>query len=132
MTLGECINNFLNEHDMSMRKFASLVGVSHAYISNIVNGKTSRGDSPTPTITVYRNIASAMGIDVNTLISMVDDEIAWGNNKTATMSDGYDEKHRIVNEMFDLCSSEDQDLVIDFLRRLSHGQSIPDAPKGSD
>lgn len=77
MKLGECINNYLNEHEMSMRKFATLAGVSHAYISYLINGKTSKGDVPVPTINVYRGIAKAMGIDVNTLISMVDDEIAW-------------------------------------------------------
>ena len=82
MTLGECINNYLNEHNMSMRKFASVAEISHAYISNIVNGKTSRGNVPVPSIDVYRSIAKAMGIDVNTLISMVDDEIAWGEQKT--------------------------------------------------
>lgn len=81
MTLGECINNYLNEHKMSMRKFASLAGVSHAYISNIVNGKTSRGNNPVPSIDVYRGVAKAMGISVETLISMVDDKIAWGERK---------------------------------------------------
>ena len=97
MTLGECINNYLNEHDMSMRKFASAVGISHAYISNIVNEKTSRGDNPTPSITVYKKIASAMGIDVNTLIAMVDDEIAWGEQKEpATNSDGLDDDSIII------------------------------------
>lgn len=85
MTLGECINDYLNEHNMSMRKFAQLAGVTHAYISNIVNGKTSRGKEPAPTITVYRGIANAMGIDVNTLISMVDDnKIAWSEQKAPT------------------------------------------------
>jgi transcriptional regulator with XRE-family HTH domain len=43
MTLGEYVNNYINEHDMSIRKFASLAGVSHSYISNIINGKTARG-----------------------------------------------------------------------------------------
>lgn len=89
MTLGECINSYLNEHEMSMRKFASLAGVTHAYISNIVNGKTSRGNSPVPSLTVYRGIAQAMGMDVNTLISIIDDDIAWGNKTPTTESDGH-------------------------------------------
>jgi len=125
MTLGECINNYLNEHKMSMRRFASTVGVSHAYISNIVNEKTSRGDNPTPSITVYKKIASAMGMDVNTLIAMVDDEIAWGESKEpATNSDGYDEKHKEFNELLDLCDPAEQDIVIDFLKTLVHRRSV--------
>lgn len=91
MTLGECINNYINEHDLSMRKFATLSGVSHAYISNIVNRKTSRGNDPVPSIKVYRGVAKAMGIDVNTLISLVDDEIAWGEEKPVTLGDGQEE-----------------------------------------
>ena len=84
MTLGECINDYLNEHNMSMRKFAQLAGVTHAYISNIVNNKTSRGKAPTPTLSVYRGIASAMGLEVNDLISMLDGGIEWGEQKTPT------------------------------------------------
>lgn len=87
MTLGECINNYLNEHNMSMRTFAAAAGVSHTYISYIINGKTSRGDVPVPSIDKYRSIAKAMGIDVNELIAMVDDNIAWENNQTADDDD---------------------------------------------
>ena len=104
MTLGECINNYLNEHKMSMRKFATLSGVSHAYISNIVNGKTSRGNSPVPSIDVYRGVAKAMGIDVQTLIAMVDDEIAWGEQKkkpATTKGDGSEEKYEEIRQIFD-------------------------------
>lgn len=98
MTLGECINNYMNEHDLSMRKFAALSGVSHAYISNIVNRKTSRGNDPVPSIDVYRGVAKAMGIDVETLISMVDDKIAWGDQKKkpATLSDGQEENEETL------------------------------------
>lgn len=77
MTLGECINQYLTEKNMSMRTFAALAGVSHSYVSYIVNGKTSRGDQPVPTIDKYRAFAKAMGIDVNQLIAMVDDSIGW-------------------------------------------------------
>lgn len=109
MTLGEYINQYLIEHDMSMRKFASLANVSHAYISNIVNGKTSRGNSPSPTIVIYRQIASAMGMDANTLLSMIDDQVAWGDkNKTVTHGDG---KYGTIIDLSKL--SEDQRKAIE-------------------
>lgn len=78
MTLGECINRYLVEHNMSMRTFASLAGVSHTYISYLVNGKTPRGSEMIPTIDKYEAIARAMGMDVNSLLDIVNDRIAWG------------------------------------------------------
>lgn len=101
MTLGECINNYMREHDLSMRKFASLSGVSHAYISNIVNEKTSRGNAPVPSIEVYRGVANAMGIDVETLISMVDDKIAWGDQKKKPVTHG-DGQEEIDENLLDI------------------------------
>ena len=80
MKLGECIKAYLDEHDMSIRQFARSCGYAHTYIYYIIDGKTPRGKAPVPSIDFYRAVAKAMGMDVNTLISLVDDEIAWGEN----------------------------------------------------
>lgn len=110
MKLGECINNYLNEHNLSMRKFADLAGVSHAYISNLVNGKNSRGKASVPTLTVYAGIAKAMGIDVNDLIDMVDDKIAWGEQKNpATDGDGLSEKYEEIKSIMDQLNQENSE-----------------------
>ena len=129
MTLGECINSYINEHDgMSMRKFATLANVSHAYISNIVNGKTSRGNNPVPSIDVYRGIAKAMGIDVNTLISMVDDKIAWGEQKNPATIIGdeilEDDIHTIkeCTDIMRTLNAENQKFALDFLKKLASSQ----------
>ena len=60
MTLGQCINQYLIEHDISMRKFAADAELSHTYISNIINGKTSRGNKPSLTLPIYRKIAKLL------------------------------------------------------------------------
>lgn len=116
MTLSECIRKYLDEHDgMSLRKFAALAGTSHVYMANIVNEKTSRGNNPTPSITVYKGIAKAMGIDVGTLFDMVDDSVQWSGHKkiTATlMDDGSDVIH-----LSDL--SEKQQRLIKGILKLS-------------
>lgn len=119
MTLGECINNYMHEHDLSMRKFASLSGVSHAYISNIVNEKTSRGNAPVPSIEVYRGVANAMGIDVETLISMVDDKIAWGDQtkKPVTHDGDGQEEDEFVKRLMAL-SPEEKEKVDAFVQGL--------------
>lgn len=72
MTLGEYINNYLIEHDMSIREFARLADISHTYVSYIVNGKTGRGTKPVLTIDKYKKIARAMNMDVHDLLSTVD------------------------------------------------------------
>lgn len=125
MTLGECINNYLDEHDMSMRKFAALAGVSHAYISNIVNGKTSRGNEPIPTLKVYKGIAKAMGIEVNELLSTIDGKITFGElKKLATFSDEeMDEESQArlqeCNDIFKSYSPEKQELALKILKSLT-------------
>lgn len=125
MTLGECINNYLDEHDMSMRKFAALAGVSHAYISNIVNGKTSRGNDPIPTLKVYKGIAKAMGIEVNELLSTIDGKITFGElKKLATFSDEeMDEESQArlqeCNDIFKSYSPEKQELALKILKSLT-------------
>ena len=118
MTLSECIRKYLDEHDgMSLRKFAALAGTSHVYMANIVNEKTSRGNNPTPSITVYKGIAHAMGIDVGTLFDMVDDSVQWSGHKkiTATLSDGVKKEDVIV--LSDL--SEKQQRLIRGILKLS-------------
>ena len=62
MTLGELILQYINEHDLSIRKFAQLSGVSHSYISYLIAGKKPNGLPLVPTIDKCVQIASAMGM----------------------------------------------------------------------
>ena len=75
MDLGQLIVNYREEHNMSLRAFARAAGVSATYISTLERGRNARGSAPVPSVDTYRAIASAMGIDVDTLIRMVDDRI---------------------------------------------------------
>lgn len=80
MEIGEFINKYLIEHDLSIRQFGRMSGISHAYIANIVNGKTSRGTKPVLSIKKIEQIANAMGMDVNQFLRAVDVDIEWGQN----------------------------------------------------
>ena len=130
MTLGEYINNYINEHDMSIRKFASLAGVSHSYISNIINGKTARGNNPAPTIQIYRGLAKAMGISVEELIYRVESgEIAWGEQKVPTTPEGSEreeEYEEFYKNIFSKLSQEN----VDFL--IAQGQFLLNHQKSQD
>lgn len=76
MTLGEVIAAYRREHGLSMEKFAQLAGISKGYVSMLERNKTQRGDEPSPSFEMYRNVAKAMGMDMNDLIRQVDGKIS--------------------------------------------------------
>lgn len=126
MTLGELINKYLIEHDMSMRKFAALADLSHAYISNIVNEKTSRGNNPAPTMKAYRGIAKAMGMSVEELIYRVETgEIAWGKqngldttNDAESCEEEYEESYKESVKLLMKLTPEEKKIVDAFVQGL--------------
>ena len=79
MEIGEYINNYLIDHDLSFRQFGRMSGISQAYIANIVNGKTSRGNKPVLSFRKLKQIATAMGMDINQFLREVDVDVAWGS-----------------------------------------------------
>ena len=78
MELGEYLNRYLNEHNLSFREFGKLSNISHTYIANIVNGQTSRGNKPVLSYKKLKQIASGMGKDIDELLAEVDVDIEWG------------------------------------------------------
>lgn len=75
MTLGDVIYEYRMQHNISMDKFSELSGISKGYISMLEKNQTQRGDEPTPSIDMYRNVAKAIGVDVDELIRMVEGNI---------------------------------------------------------
>lgn len=76
MTLGEVIAAYRKKHGLSMEKFSELSGISKGYISMLERNRTQRGDQPSPSFEMYRNVAKAIGMDVDELIRQTDDTIA--------------------------------------------------------
>lgn len=72
MTLGRIIAAYRAKHGMSMEKFASLSGMSKAYVSILERNQTPRGDEPSPSYEIYKAVAKTMGIDVTELIRLVE------------------------------------------------------------
>jgi len=75
MKLGEILRRYRAEHDLSQRQFAKLCGLSHGYIPLIERGTNPNGDPLTPSITVMKQLADAMGITLQELISLTDDDM---------------------------------------------------------
>lgn len=75
MTLGEYIKKYREEHEMSGRAFAALVGISPQYASNLEKGKNNQGKPLSPSIDIYKKIAKATGVDENAFFGMLSDRI---------------------------------------------------------
>lgn len=74
MTIGEIIKRYRTENDLSMDNFGKLASLSKAYISVLERGSNPRNNKPViPSIDTLRAIAQAMGMDLNKLISLLDD-----------------------------------------------------------
>lgn len=75
MTLGDVIYQYRTTHNISMDKFSELSGISKGYISMLEKNQTQRGDEPSPSFEMYRNVARTIGMDVDALIRMVEGKI---------------------------------------------------------
>lgn len=78
MTLGDVIAEYRKITGMSMERFAELSGMSKGYVSMLERNKTQRGDEPSPSFEKYRDVAKAIGMDVDELIRKVDGKISLG------------------------------------------------------
>jgi len=73
MTLGDLIKHYRKEHKLSMQKFADNAKVSKGYISMLENERNPISGKPiVPTIETIKNIALAMGLSSDELVSTLD------------------------------------------------------------
>lgn len=75
MTLGDIIKRFRLEHAMSMEAFAKVSGLSKAYVSILERNYNPTTKRPVvPSIVTFKSVSTATGIDLNELLSMVDED----------------------------------------------------------
>ena len=73
MTLGDLIKEYRSDHKLSMNEFAQRSGLSKAYVSILErNVNPSTGKPAVPSLETIKGVSSAMGIDVNDLVSALD------------------------------------------------------------
>lgn len=105
----ERINELCKDRGTTYNAVCKAVGVRPSVIGNLKSREKSVLKADTAT-----KLANYFGVTVDFLL---------GEEKIPSpKGDGYDEKRKIVNELFDRCSPEDQSLAIDFLKRLSQHQ----------
>lgn len=86
MTLGDILKKYREENNISMDDFSQLSSLSKGYISMLENNINPRNNKPiAPTLPTMKKISTGMGIDVDTLLKMLDSdqEISLENNENA-------------------------------------------------
>ena len=86
MTLGEFIIQYREDHKLSIRSFATMVGISPQQISNIEKGIGNDGKPMTSTMKTYKKIAEAIGMTENDFLNMLSDDVKV-NPDRPTVSD---------------------------------------------
>ena len=76
MKLSEIISSYRKEHGLSMDAMAQLCQVTKPYISMLENEKnTKTGEPIQPKAVTLVKIAKGMGISIDALVRMMDDDI---------------------------------------------------------
>ena len=75
MTLGEVVRKYRTEHDLSLREFSRISGVSNGYISMLEKNEHPKTKKPiVPSIEKMKSIASAMGMSLDALLEIIDED----------------------------------------------------------
>ena len=73
MTLGDIIKEYREKHNISMDEFSKISNLSKGYISMLENNTNPRNNKPiAPTLPTIRKIASAMSMDVDSILKILD------------------------------------------------------------
>jgi len=73
MTLGDIVKNYRLENNYSMDDFSKISGLSKGYISMLEKNKNPRNGKPiSPSLTTIKQIATALRIDFDDLIKIID------------------------------------------------------------
>lgn len=127
MRLGEIVEKYRAEHDLSQRQFAATCHLSNGYISMLeknINPKT--GQPVVPTLPSIKKIADAMHISLNDLLSMADD-MPIGlfddeeESKTLTTRKSSERTQEFI-ELFGCLTAEQQTLVIRQIKGILSNQ----------
>ena len=75
MTLSEFVKNYREEHDLSIRTFASMVGMSIQQVSNIERGIGNNGKPMTSNYKTYQKIACGIGMEERDFMLLLNDNV---------------------------------------------------------
>lgn len=96
MKIGDIVKEYRKRNKLTMQEFADKIGKTKGYISMLEKGENPQTHKPiAPTFETLREIAKAMGIELNTLIQKLDgDQVIKVNS---TRYDWDDEEENLRN-----------------------------------
>lgn len=131
MELSKILRDYRQEHGLTLQVFADRAGLTKQYISMLENNKNSKNGKPIiPSLETLRKLASAMYINIDTLVATLDGE---QDVSLQTKDAGYytdpevaeyaeelrtNPKYRLLFDASKDLSKEDIDFVVNMIERL--------------
>lgn len=130
MTLGDIIKNYRDRNNITIGEFASACSLSKGYISMLENNINPRNNKPiSPTLPSMAKVASGMGIELDTLLKMLD-----GKQSIQLIEDNADSIQAVSSssqckEIIEVCeqlSAHNQRKVLTYSKNLLSTQQMED------
>ena len=130
MTLGDIIKNDRDRNNITIGEFASACSLSKGYISMLENNINPRNNKPiSPTLPSMAKVASGMGIELDTLLKMLD-----GKQSIQLIEDNADSIQAVSSssqckEIIEVCeqlSAHNQRKVLTYSKNLLSTQQMED------
>lgn len=131
MELSKILRDYRQEHGLTLQVFADRAGLTKQYISMLENNKNSKNGKPIiPSLETLRKLASAMYMNIDTLVATLDGE---QNVSLQTKDAGYytdpevaeyaeelrtNPKYRLLFDASKDLSKEDIDFVVNMIEQL--------------
>ena len=131
MELSKILRDYRQEHGLTLQVFADRAGLTKQYISMLENNKNSKNGKPIiPSLETLRKLASAMYMNIDTLVATLDGE---QDVSLQTKDAGYytdpevaeyaeelrtNPKYRLLFDASKDLSKEDIDFVVDMIEQL--------------
>lgn len=131
MELSKILRDYRQEHGLTLQVFADRAGLTKQYISMLENNKNSKNGKPIiPSLETLRKLASAMYMNIDTLVATLDGE---QDVSLQTKDAGYytdpevaeyaeelrtNPKYRLLFDASKNLSKEDIDFVVNMIEQL--------------
>ena len=123
MTLGNVISEFRNLNNLTMEEFSKSAGLSKSYISMLERNRDPRGNTINPSMEVIDKVATAIGVDLDTLVQTIDQDVVVNSTPHKSSSEWIDElnadseaKWKFFKYCYEHASKDDRERVLSILK----------------
>ena len=121
MNIGDYINQYLQDKNLSQRQFAKQSGLSNGYISMLINKVNPKTGKPlTPSLTALLSLSKGMGISLDKFLQEIDDITIDISSNSLSQLLGK-ETSSIDNEFLQILSTlsdEDKEWLLDVIKSV--------------